>query len=129
MFGTEQMVRWEQTYAGEQTVASQDRHQSVLTQGGQVLTEIELSIEATRIGGDKKPSDTVDRLNGLGGRMVSWTPPLNGQAAKALFKFENQARRDRFVAEALVIPGVTLVATESPTPPLCRGTTTQRHNR
>jgi hypothetical protein len=71
-----------------------------------MITEIALSIEATHVGGAQESSVILDRLNGLGGRMVSWTPELNGHPATALFRFQNPVRCERFLAEALVIPGV-----------------------
>jgi hypothetical protein len=55
------------------------------------------------------PTMVADRLVQLGGPMVSWTPDMNGSPAKARFKFKNQARRDRFVADALAVRGVALV--------------------
>lgn len=74
-----------------------------------MITEISLSIEATQVPGTRESSVTLDRLNGLGGRMVSWTPESNGHRATALFRFQNPARCERFVAEALVIPGVARI--------------------
>jgi hypothetical protein len=78
-----------------------------------MITDIALSIEATSVDGGEGPSGTRDRLHRLGGQMTSWTPAKSGQSATALFKFENPVRRDRFLAEALAIPGVSLTPLDS----------------
>ena len=58
---------------------------------------------------------TVDALIViLGGRLVSWTPDLNGAPAKARFAFTTEAARDEFVAAARVITGIAVVIPEVP---------------
>lgn len=44
----------------------------------------------------------------MGGPMISWSPEMNGAPAKAVFRFGTEAARERFLAEALALPGVTL---------------------
>jgi hypothetical protein len=50
----------------------------------------------------------------LGGRLVSWTPDLNGAPAKARFAFTTEAARDEFVAAATAIAGVSVLMPEVP---------------
>lgn len=47
------------------------------------------------------------RLVHMGGSFVSWKPDDDQRPAVARFEFETAAARDRFVAEALQIPGVS----------------------
>jgi hypothetical protein len=49
-------------------------------------------------------------LGTLGGRLVGWQPELNGAPIRAKFKVETETERDKFVAGALKIPGVSLAA-------------------
>ena len=51
-------------------------------------------------------------LAGLGGRLVSWTPDLNGAPARARFVFATEAARDEFVAAATRIAGISLAVPE-----------------
>ena len=50
-----------------------------------MTTEIALSI------GGQESSVTLDRLQSLGGQMVSWTPALNGHAAKAAIQIRKRS--------------------------------------
>lgn len=56
----------------------------------------------------------VKGLAGLGGRLVSWTPDLNGAPARAKFVFETEAARDEFVAAATCIAGISLAVPKVP---------------
>jgi hypothetical protein len=73
-----------------------------------VITEVMLAIDPAT-SGDQAATTVADRLVELGGPMVSWTPELNGAPAKATFRFQNQARCDKFLADALAVAGVSLL--------------------
>ena len=82
--------------------------QSDQLQGHQVTIEVTLSIDPAALGDDQTTEKVGDKLVHFGGPMVGWTPDMNGVPAKAKFKFKNQARCAKFVADALAIPGVSL---------------------
>lgn len=44
----------------------------------------------------------------MGGPIVSWSPEMNGAPARAVFRFDSPDARERFLADALAVPGVTL---------------------
>jgi hypothetical protein len=69
-----------------------------------------LTIEAPTVDDGLAADETRDRLADLGGRMVTWQPHRDGTPAQAKFRFKNTARCDRFLCEALAIPGVSLSA-------------------
>ena len=52
------------------------------------------------------------RLLKMGGKFVAWTPNVDHRPAVAQFEFSNPADRDRFIADALEIPGVSVTATQ-----------------
>ena len=56
----------------------------------------------------------VKGLAALGGRLVSWTPDLNGAPARARFVFATEAARDEFIAAVTGIPGISLAVPEVP---------------
>jgi hypothetical protein len=52
----------------------------------------------------------VQTGDALGGVLVSWTPVLNGEPAKALFSFHSEDDRERFTRSALEVPGVSILS-------------------
>ena len=48
------------------------------------------------------------RLLKMGGKFVAWEPNVNWQPAVAEFEFSTPHERDRFVTQALEIPGVSI---------------------
>lgn len=73
-----------------------------------MAVEVTLAIEpASRTDGDKSVIIAADLVK-LGGSMVSWSPEMNGVPARARFKFETEADKERFVAEALELRGVSV---------------------
>jgi hypothetical protein len=56
------------------------------------------------------PMIVAARLVKMGAPMVSWQPEMNDLPAKATFKFKTKAARERFLTDALRIPGVSVVA-------------------
>jgi hypothetical protein len=73
-----------------------------------VTIEVTLTINPAVVGQDNVAA-IADGLVQLGGPLARWQPELNGAPAKATFRFKNQARCDHFIAEAVAIPGVSLV--------------------
>lgn len=71
--------------------------------------EVTLAIDPAVVGEQKTVVTVADRLIELGGPIIRWQPDLNGAPAKATFKFKNQARCDRFVADALAIASVSFI--------------------
>lgn len=51
-------------------------------------------------------------LAGFGGRLVSWTPDLNGAPARARFVFTTEAARDEFIVAATAMAGISVAAAE-----------------
>ncbi len=78
-----------------------------------MMTEVMLAIDPAALTMDQTAATVAHRLVEVGGLMVGWTPELNGAPAKAKFKFQNQARCDKFLADALAIDGVSLAASEN----------------
>jgi hypothetical protein len=74
----------------------------------QVTIQVTLTIDPAVVGEDHVAA-IADGLVQRGGRLVMWQPELNGLPAKATFRFKNQARCDHFIAEAVAIPGVSLL--------------------
>ena len=44
----------------------------------------------------------------LGGRLVAWSPDLNGSAAKARFVFATELARDEFIVAATALAGISV---------------------
>jgi hypothetical protein len=78
--------------------------------GNRVMTEVMLVIDPAALSGNQTATTVASRLLELGEPMVNWTPELNGAPAKAKFRLQNQARSDKFLADALAIDGVSLAA-------------------
>jgi hypothetical protein len=73
-----------------------------------VTIVVTLAIDPTAVGEGQTTTVIAARLGGLGGTVFSWAPDINGMPARASFKLHTQDARDRFVADALKIPGVSL---------------------
>ena len=73
-----------------------------------VTFEVTLQIDPTRVGKDATVGIVGLRLVHMGGSFVHWEPGTNWQPATARFEFSTADERDRFVAEAAAIPGVSL---------------------
>jgi hypothetical protein len=76
-----------------------------------VTIAITLAIDPSSVERGVTTATLAARLVNLGSALFSWTPELAGVPAKARFKFESEAARDRFALRALRIPGVSLVTT------------------
>ena len=70
--------------------------------------EVTLQIDPTRVANDATVGIIGLRLVHMGGSFVHWDPGTNWQPATARFMFSTADERDRFVAEAAAIPGVSL---------------------
>jgi hypothetical protein len=66
---------------------------------------------------------TLSRLAILDGELVTWILAEDGTSAKVTFRLGNSSRGDRFQAEAIAIPGVSL---ESPQNTGARNSAAQR---
>lgn len=76
--------------------------------------DVTLAICRAELPAGQTPIVAVTVLSGFGGRLVSWTPDLNGAPARAKFVFTTEAARDEFVAAAIAIAGVSVAAPEVP---------------
>ena len=72
----------------------------------EILLALELapSDQASAVGA------TLSRLAILGGELVTWKLAEDGARSKVTFRLGNPSRGDRFQAEAIAIPGVSLVS-------------------
>jgi hypothetical protein len=73
-----------------------------------VAFEVTLEIDPDRVDDDATVGLVGLRLVDLGGSFVHWEPDTNRHPAVARFRFATADERDRFVAEALEIAGVSL---------------------
>ena len=71
---------------------------------------VEVTLAIALDGSGETPAMIAVRLVERGGPMCSWQPELNGAPAKARFKFESEAARDRFLAYVSEIPRVSIAA-------------------
>ena len=74
-----------------------------------VTFPVMLEIDPARVGRNATVGMVGLRLVQLGGSFVFWKPDADRSPAVARFEFSTPGERDRFVAEALDIPGVSLV--------------------
>lgn len=70
--------------------------------------EVTLEIDPETVADDATVGIVGIRLYNLGGCFIGWKPGLNKRPAVAQFEFATPNERDRFVAEALEIPGVSI---------------------
>jgi len=70
---------------------------------------VALEIDPARVGRGATVGIVGLRLVQIGGSFVFWKPDSERNPAVARFEFSTPGERDRFVAEALDIPGVSLV--------------------
>ncbi len=70
--------------------------------------EVTLTVDPARCAKGQTTGNVATRLVDLGGTLFAWSPDMNGNPAKASFRSQTQAEHDRFVADALKIPGVSL---------------------
>jgi len=75
-----------------------------------MLFEVTLQIDPARVANDETVGIVGLRLVRMGGSFVHWEPDMNRHPAVARFQFPSEHERDRFVADALDIPGVSLTA-------------------
>jgi hypothetical protein len=73
-----------------------------------VTFEVTLEIDPELLDDDATVGIVGLRLVHLGGSFVHWTPDTHRHPAVARFRFSTADERDRFVAAALEIPGVSL---------------------
>ena len=73
-----------------------------------VVLEVTLQIDPARVADDATVGIVGLRLVHMGGSFVHWEPGKNWQPAIARFQFSTADERDRFVTEALAIPGVSI---------------------
>jgi hypothetical protein len=71
--------------------------------------EITLAIEHAYANNSVAGASALALLSELGGRMVRPESGSDGSTVVATFAFRNPVRRDQFLAEALAIPGVSIV--------------------
>jgi hypothetical protein len=74
--------------------------------------EVTLAISLGDLPAGQTTETTARFVADLGGRLVSWTPELNGAPAKAKFIFATEAGRDQFVAAALALAGISLLVAD-----------------
>ena len=74
-----------------------------------VTFPVTLEIDPARVGRNRTVGMVGLRLVQMGGSFVFWKPDADRSPAVARFEFSTPGERDRFVAEALEIPGVSLV--------------------
>jgi len=74
--------------------------------------DVTLAIRAAALPAGQTTITAVMRIAGLGGRLVSWAPDLNGAPAKAKFVFVSEAARAEFIAAATALPGVSVAPSE-----------------
>jgi hypothetical protein len=80
-----------------------------------VMFDVTLEIDPKRVASDATVGIVGLRLVHLGGSFVRWKPDVDRRPAVAQFQFSTPHERDRFVTEALEIPGVSLVEELEPT--------------
>jgi hypothetical protein len=73
-----------------------------------IAFEVTLEIDPNAISSEETVGTVGVRLVQTGGRFVAWRQESDRQPARAQFKFSRAADRDRFVAKALKIPGVSV---------------------
>ena len=73
-----------------------------------VTFQVTLEIDPARVGRDATVGIVGLRLVHMGGSFVFWKPDERRMPAVAQFEFSTPGERDRFIAEALEIPGVSL---------------------
>ena len=54
------------------------------------------------------PAAIAARLAAMGGCLTGWHPAVDGAPAKADFSFASEDERERFLAGALNVPGVSI---------------------
>ena len=80
----------------------------------EMTIDVTLAIYRAKLPAGQTTLAAVKGLAGLGGRLVSWTPDLNGAPARAKFVFATEAARDEFLAAATCIAGISLAVPEVP---------------
>lgn len=70
--------------------------------------DVVLAIQVTDFVNGETITDAIAPLTALGGRLMAWQPEINGAPIEAKFKVQDETERDRFVAAALKIRGVSL---------------------
>ena len=75
-----------------------------------VSFEVTLEIDPDRVDNDATVGIVGLHLVNMGGKFVAWQPGFDRRPAVAQFEFSHPADRDRFIAKALEIPGVSITA-------------------
>ena len=73
-----------------------------------VTFEVTLEIDPESVSNDTTVGIVGLRLVHMGGSFVHWEPDTQRNPAVARFRFSTADERDRFLAEALEIPGVSV---------------------
>ena len=73
-----------------------------------MTVKVTLAISISQLPVGEPPSAIAVRLADIGGRLTGWHPDINGAPAKAFFSFESEDERERFLARALNVPGVSI---------------------
>lgn len=71
--------------------------------------EVTVAIDPQSVADDATVGIVGVRLTHMGGSLVGWRPDLNRRPAVAQFEFPTPNARDRFIAAALEIPGVSVL--------------------
>jgi hypothetical protein len=71
--------------------------------------EASLQIDPLLVSDDTSVAIIGARLVNMGASLISWQPDMNRRPAIGRFKFPTEEARNTFVAEAVQIPGVTLL--------------------
>ena len=71
--------------------------------------DVTLAIRADALPAGQTTITAVMDLGALGGRLVTWSPDLNGAPAKARFVFTTEAARNEFIAAATTRAGISVV--------------------
>ena len=77
--------------------------------------DVTLAICRAELPAGQTTVNAVRVLAGFGGRLVSWTPEINGAPAKARFVFTTEAARDEFIAAATAIAGISVAGARART--------------
>jgi hypothetical protein len=81
---------------------------AILGSGTKVTVEVTLTIDPATVAEGKTPAIVAADLLQLGGSLISWGAQMNGRPARVRFVFEDEEQRERFIRNALAVPGVAL---------------------
>ena len=80
-----------------------------LERSGKVRVRFNVTFLIFHLPDGEHPAGIAARLAAMGGCLTGWHPPVDSAPAKAHFSFESEDERERFLAGALNVPGVSIV--------------------